>query len=68
MRLLQGSPPVLALFAHNPFPNAPPRYIRAVTYDYHFSNAAERRAEGIWWKRRKFVGEYMPAFSLPDSH
>lgn len=49
--LLQGSPEVLGLMGHNPFPNAPPRYIRAMAYEYHFSNFQERRAEGIWWRR-----------------
>ncbi len=65
VRLLQGSPEVLALLAHNPFPNAPPHYLRAVVYDYHFSNWQERREQGIWW-RRGFAGEYMPAISLPE--
>jgi len=28
VRLLQGSPPVLGLLKHNPFPDAPPKYVR----------------------------------------
>lgn len=64
-RLLQGSPDVLRLLAHNPFPNAPPRLIRARVYQYHFSNFQERREQGIWW-RRTYEGEYLPAFSLSD--
>jgi len=64
-RLLQGSPDVLALLAKNPFPNHPPRYIRAESYDCHFTNAAERRATGAWWKR-EFIGEYLPPISLPE--
>jgi predicted DCC family thiol-disulfide oxidoreductase YuxK len=63
VRLLEGSPDVLALVARNPFPGAPPRYIRAQLYDYHFTTAAERRATGNWW-RRDFQGEYLPAVSL----
>src|SRR5206468_11140612 len=43
VRLLQGSPDVLALLEQNPFPQKPPRYIRAVIYEYHFTNLAERR-------------------------
>ena len=65
-RLLQGVPEVLAFLERDPFPNAPPRYIRAVVYEYHFSNLKERRAQGIWW-RREFKGEYLPPVSLRGS-
>ncbi|HZV33725.1 MAG TPA: lipase maturation factor family protein, partial [Verrucomicrobiae bacterium] len=65
VRLLQGSPEVLALLAHNPFPDAPPHFIRARVYDYHFSTAQERRAQGVWWTR-EYKGEYIPAISLED--
>jgi predicted DCC family thiol-disulfide oxidoreductase YuxK len=64
-RLLQGSPDVLALLAKNPFPGHPPRFIRAELYNYHFTNFAERRATGAWW-RRELVGEYLPAISLRE--
>ena len=67
VRLLEGSPEVLALLGRNPFPNAPPRYIRAVVYDYHFSNWRERHEQGIWW-RRELKGEYLPVISLPEQH
>ena len=36
-RLLQGSPEVLALLKKNPFPDKPPRLIRAELYDYTFT-------------------------------
>jgi hypothetical protein len=65
VRLLQGSPEVLALLERNPFPNAPPRYIRAVAYDYHFTNFATRRKTGAWWRRER-TGEYLPAISLRE--
>ena len=64
-RLLQGSPGVLGLLGHNPFPHEPPRYIRAVLYDYHFTDFATRRKTGDWWQRRK-IGEYLPAISLRE--
>jgi hypothetical protein len=35
VRLLEGSPEVLRLLKHDPFPDHPPRYIRAMVYDYH---------------------------------
>lgn len=63
VRLLQGSPEVLALLARNPFPGAPPRYVRAMVYDYHFTTFAERRATGAWW-RREPKGLYFPVASL----
>ncbi len=65
VRLLQGSPRVLALLAKNPFPQKPPRYIRAEVYNYEFTNFAERRASGAWWKR-EFVGEYLPPVSIHE--
>ena len=34
MRLLEGSPTVLNLLEHNPFPDEPPVYVRARLYDY----------------------------------
>jgi predicted DCC family thiol-disulfide oxidoreductase YuxK len=63
VRLLEGSPDVLALLAKNPFPAAPPRYIRAQVYDYYFTSFEERRATGNWW-RREPKGVYFPVVSL----
>jgi lipase maturation factor 1 len=65
VRLLQGSPPVLALLERNPFPDAPPHYIRAVVYDYHFTDFATRHKTGAWWRRQE-QGAYLPALSLDD--
>jgi len=63
--LLQGSPDVLDLMEHNPFPNAPPRYIRALVYEYHFTDFATRRKTGAWW-RRELKGSYLPEVSLSE--
>ena len=65
-RLLSGSPEVVALMGHNPFPNAPPRYIRAMLYDYRFTDFAMRRKEGTWWRRER-KGPYCPVLSLKDA-
>jgi hypothetical protein len=65
LRLLQGSPEVLSLLEKNPFPDKPPRYLRAELYDYRFTDLAERRATGAWWKR-ELVGEYLPQISLQE--
>jgi lipase maturation factor 1 len=63
VRLLEGSPEVLALMATNPFPASPPQYVRARLYDYKFTSFAERRSTGNWW-RRELRGEYFPVVSL----
>ena len=63
VRLLQGSPSVLGLLERNPFPNAPPHYIRAVLYEYRFTDFATRRKTGAWWRREK-IGDYLPPISL----
>jgi len=67
-RLLEGSPQVLALLEKNPFPDRPPRYIRAMTYDYRFTTWDERRQTGAWWHREPH-GEYLPpvGFRTPAS-
>jgi hypothetical protein len=62
-RLLEGSPDVLNLFDKNPFPDKPPKVIRAVLYDYHFSDAATRRATKAVWTRQ-MLGEYFPSVRL----
>jgi len=63
IRLLQGSREVLALLDKNPFPDAPPRYVRAQLYEYHFTDPAMRRAGGGWW-RRELKRPYCPVLSL----
>jgi len=64
VRLLQGSPEVLALMERNPFPDKPPRYVRAMLYDYRFTDIATRRATGAWWSR-DLLRIYAPTASLP---
>ena len=66
VRLLQGSPDVLGLIETNPFPHAPPRFVRATLYDYRFTDARTRRATGAWWERRP-LGPYFPPASLRPS-
>lgn len=64
-RLLEGSPPVLGLFRDNPFPDAPPKYVRALQYEYHFTTREERATSGNWWKR-ELIGTFCPPISLDD--
>ncbi len=58
-RLLAGDAEVLALFAANPFPAGPPHQVRAVIWQYWFSTAAEKKTQGLWW-RRQLLGLYAP--------
>src|SRR6266850_2494208 len=57
--LLRGDAEVLLLFAGNPFPHVPPRQIRVVLWQYWFTTPAEKRAQGLWWRRR-LLGLYAP--------
>lgn len=61
--LLTPSPAVLRLMQFDPFSGHPPRYIRALAYEYRFTNFAEQRAGGAWW-HRDLKGVYFPAVSL----
>jgi len=62
-RLLEGDRATLALFAANPFPDRPPRFVRANHYIYRFTTPAEHAATGRWWKR-ELVGAYFPEVRL----
>ena len=58
-RLLSGSPDVLALFARDPFRGHPPEQIRVVLWQYWFTGWAEKREQGLWWRREQ-MGLYSP--------
>jgi hypothetical protein len=62
-RLLQGDKLTLSLLRTNPFPDAPPRFLRARYYRYRFTTPAEHRASGLWWNRQ-LVSEYVPPITL----
>jgi hypothetical protein len=65
-RLLDNEPDVLALFAGNPFAGAPPQQVRAVIYQYWFTDLKTKREQGLWW-RRELLGEYAPSLERgPD--
>jgi len=63
VRLLQNEPAVTRLLARNPFPDKPPKYVRAILFKYQFTTSEERRATGAWWKRRE-IGEFFPEATL----
>jgi hypothetical protein len=58
-RLTEGSPEVLGLLERNPFEGAPPKFVRAVVYEYEFTDFGERRQTGAWWSRVE-KGLYCP--------
>jgi len=59
IKLLEGEPAVLRLLQYNPFPQAPPKYIRARVFLYEFTEFGEKG----WWSRRE-RGIYFPPVSL----
>jgi predicted DCC family thiol-disulfide oxidoreductase YuxK len=67
VRLLEGSPDVLALLGPDPFSGRRPRFVRARLYDYRFTDRAERRRTGAWWRRVE-LEDYSPVYSSsPDA-
>jgi hypothetical protein len=64
--LLENDRDVLGLFSGNPFPDAPPRLVRAVLWQYWISTLEQKRTEGVWWQRQ-FLGAYAPTLiKLPN--
>ena len=59
-KLLHNDPGAVGLFGGNPFPNQPPRYIRAVLYRYHFATAGN--PQGLYWTRER-IGDWIPGVS-----
>ncbi|MGA8144374.1 MAG: lipase maturation factor family protein [Candidatus Acidiferrales bacterium] len=60
-RLLKSDPDVLHLFAGNPFEGGPqPIAVRAVIWQYWFTDLKTKRETGDWW-RRQLLGPYAPA-------
>lgn len=57
--LLQNDASVLSLFARDPFAGKPPREVRAVEWQYWFTDRATKNATGLWW-RCDFRGLYAP--------
>jgi len=62
-KLLHNDPGAVSLFAGNPFPAKPPRYIRAVLYRYAFAKPGN--PQHLWWNRQR-IGNWIPAVSLNE--
>jgi lipase maturation factor 1 len=65
-RLLENDASVLTLFRSNPYKSAPPKYVRAVLWQYWFTSMQDKRQTGNWW-RRQLLGLYAPVLqNQPD--
>jgi hypothetical protein len=62
-KLLHNDSGALSLFKANPFPDKPPRYVRAVLYSYAF--APPENPEHLWWTRKE-LGLWLPPLSADD--
>lgn len=62
-KLLHNDPGAVGLFAGNPFPDKPPKYIRAVLYRYKFAQPGN--PQGLWWTREK-ISDWLPPLSADD--
>jgi lipase maturation factor 1 len=66
VRLLEGSKDVEALLETNPFPDHPPHYVRAMVFEYSFTDFETRRKTGAWWKREP-IGVYLPPVGMKQN-
>ncbi|MFD4466800.1 lipase maturation factor family protein [Rhodococcus sp. NPDC058505] len=62
-RLLENDPDTLTLLHRNPFPDHPPRLVRARLFEYRFTDRGTRRATGRWWER-ELIGVCLQPVSL----
>jgi hypothetical protein len=62
-KMLHNDGTALSLFAGNPFPGTPPRYVRAVLYRYKFAKPGN--PQGLYWNREK-VDIWLPPMSADD--
>ena len=64
-RLLEGNGAVRELVAHDPFPEAPPRYMRSRLFHYTFTSPEQREMTGDWWRREE-LRDFCPTLELRD--
>jgi hypothetical protein len=60
-KLLHNDPGAVGLMGENPFPNRPPRYLRAMLFEYKFARPGN--PTGRWWERRE-LGLWLPPVSV----
>ena len=64
LRLFAGEEAVLALLAHNPFPDEPPQYLRATVAPFTYTSSEARRESGRRWEAGERRG-YFPVVEKP---
>jgi hypothetical protein len=64
-RLLTGDAELLRLMGRNPFPEQPPRLVRALFYRYRYTDWRTKAETGAWWTR-ELLGSYAAPVSLKD--
>ena len=62
-KLLENDRPTLALLRNDPFPEQPPRYVRAQLHRYRFATRTERSRDGAYWVRW-YLRELVPPIAL----
>lgn len=62
-QLLKGDAVARGFFREDPFPDAPPRFVRTRSFDYRFTDLSEWRSTGAYWKRSE-SGPYCPPLTL----
>jgi hypothetical protein len=63
-KLLHNDLGAVSLFGGNPFPDKPPRYIRAMLYSYAF--APPGNPQHLWWNRKE-EGLWLPPLSVDNT-
>jgi hypothetical protein len=63
-KLLHNDRTALSLFAGNPFPEKPPRFVRVVLYRYSFAKPGN--PDGRYWNREEISADWIPAMSVND--
>ncbi len=61
-KLLHNDAQTLRQIGDNPFPDRPPRFVRATMYAYRFTTPEEKKRTGDWWVREP-IGVYLPPLS-----
>lgn len=62
-KLLRGESTPKSLLAYDPFPDKPPRFLRAKLYRYRFTHVGDEK--NAWWER-EYVREWMRPIGKDD--
>jgi hypothetical protein len=63
-KLLVNDRDAVRLLARNPFAGDPPKFIRALFYQYRYTSWAEKKQTGAWWTRQ-LIDTYLPPITVP---